>query len=158
MKKVTSYSLIVNRHRSSWGYKCQNDKCVRIRVESSNSTARSLAICHLTCVDGGTMWPKPTGSIFIDKVLYNVDLEGFILEGPKSKTQKDYWIASRDRFRDLLDAKLPERSYLKRGGRKLLINIQLENDSLGNSRLLYIQILITIRLGLILVYCIYYRF
>ncbi|KAK2724709.1 chitooligosaccharidolytic beta-N-acetylglucosaminidase-like isoform X2 [Artemia franciscana] len=64
---------------SIWRWDCENEFCVK--KSKNNATAgTSLETCKLVCGQYGTLWPVPTGDVFIGSAVVNVISQNFVFE------------------------------------------------------------------------------
>lgn len=114
-----------------YGYECRKGLCQKVELTEENfAQAISLPVCRLFCGSTiGTVWPKPTGTVRLDSLMRQVDISfiDFNFNGTIARKEK-LWKAAENRWMDLLDAKIPDRKILARGGYRMSVNINTPDD------------------------------
>lgn len=104
-----------------YGYECIKGLCRKVELSEENfASAISLPVCRLFCgSDIGTLWPKPTGVVQLEPLMRQVDVTTIVFQMPGTKDK--VWKSTEQRWLDLLEAKIPSRKILKKGGYQLNI-------------------------------------
>lgn len=104
-----------------YGYECSKGLCRKVELSEENfASAISLPVCRLFCgSDIGTLWPKPTGVVQLEPLMRQVDVANIEFQMPGTKDK--LWKSTEQRWLDLLEAKVPNRKILKKGGYQLNI-------------------------------------
>lgn len=122
-----------------YGYECRQSKCIKVELDESNwNKAISLPVCRMFCGDTvGTIWPKPTGSVYFDTNLLHIDRRAIEFVLPTNRNQEKLWESNRERFMDFVENKVSNLEFLKNEGHPLKISIELEdiNDNDEKPRL-----------------------
>uniref|UniRef100_A0A0K8W4A2 Beta-hexosaminidase n=1 Tax=Bactrocera latifrons TaxID=174628 RepID=A0A0K8W4A2_BACLA len=113
-----------------YGYECQQSRCVKVELDAQNfQKAISLSVCRLFCGDGvpGTIWPRPSGLVNFDNYMLTVDPDNIQFILPTLSKQAHLWAASKERFMQTLYAGVPNKNVLKKGGRPLIVTVELQS-------------------------------
>lgn len=95
-------------------------------------TAVSLSVCRLYCnEDVGTVWPKPTGEVQISNDVVKINPEEIRIKTDNFKKEPAYWSMATERFVKMQRKKLPKKFSIKSGGKALVIEVNVENDDMG---------------------------
>ncbi|XP_011179730.2 chitooligosaccharidolytic beta-N-acetylglucosaminidase-like [Zeugodacus cucurbitae] len=111
-----------------YGYECQKNRCVKVELDAQNfQKAISLPVCRLFCGDNvpGTIWPRPSGLVNFDSYMLTIDPDNIQFSVPTLNKQAHLWAAIKERFMQLLYASVPNKNVLKKGGRQLIVNVEL---------------------------------
>uniref|UniRef100_A0A0A1WSJ6 Beta-hexosaminidase n=1 Tax=Zeugodacus cucurbitae TaxID=28588 RepID=A0A0A1WSJ6_ZEUCU len=111
-----------------YGYECQKNRCVKVELDAQNfQKAISLPVCRLFCGDNvpGTIWPRPSGLVNFDSYMLTIDPDNIQFSVPTLSKQAHLWVAIKERFMQLLYASVPNKNVLKKGGRQLIVNVEL---------------------------------
>ncbi|XP_004525320.1 chitooligosaccharidolytic beta-N-acetylglucosaminidase [Ceratitis capitata] len=127
------FALGVQRSCSSgddliYGYECQKSRCVKVELDSQNfQKAISLPVCRIFCSGDvpGTIWPRPSGLVDFDSYMLAVDPSNIEFHLPTLSKQSQLWTASKERFMHLLYAVVPNKNVLRKGGRPLIVSVEL---------------------------------
>lgn len=122
-------------NRPVWGYRCEENVCRRIQISPSNiQSLQSSSVCRLSChkEEFGTIWPKPTGEIIISNTVVQLDMSvhGITINGMEDESgprRRAY-----NRFRDMLQKKLPKHE-IKSGGQMLTVNSIAQESDMSKS-------------------------
>lgn len=91
----------------------------------------SLGVCRLFCgEDIGTLWPKPTGNVRVGNTLAHIDIDGILFKFPDYKNQQVYWEQTHQRFLDQIKAKVTKNHVLRKGGKKVVLDIVVDKEPL----------------------------
>ncbi|EDW30345.1 GL17874 [Drosophila persimilis] len=114
-----------------YGYECRTGLCRKVELSEENfSKAISLPVCRLFCDSSiGTLWPKPTGPVRLDTLMRQVDISFIDFNITGIARKEKLWKAAENRWMDMVDAKIPDRKILTRGGYRLTININTPDDA-----------------------------
>ncbi|XP_032672325.1 chitooligosaccharidolytic beta-N-acetylglucosaminidase [Odontomachus brunneus] len=66
-------------YTSPWHYKCDNGLCKKQSITEQTSNPLALGVCQLSCGDGGTLWPKPTGHLAIGNTVVQLNPNDIVL-------------------------------------------------------------------------------
>ncbi|XP_043650719.1 chitooligosaccharidolytic beta-N-acetylglucosaminidase isoform X1 [Drosophila teissieri] len=113
-----------------YGYECRSGFCQKVELSEENyAKAISLPVCRLFCGSSiGTLWPKPTGTVRLDTLMRQVDISFIDFNVNGTARQQKLWRAAEDRFMDMLNAQIPDRKVLARGGYRLSVNINTPDE------------------------------
>ncbi|KAL7732024.1 hypothetical protein ACLKA6_015787 [Drosophila palustris] len=109
-----------------YGYECHKGICRKVELSEENfAKAISLTVCRLFCGSNiGTLWPKPTGAVQLEPLMRQVDITTIQFQAPGNDEKKDkLWKKTEKRWMDQLNAKIPNRRSLKKGGYQFTVNI-----------------------------------
>lgn len=119
-----------------WGYQCTNDQCLRYPLTpENNSTAKSLALCRLSCSENhvGTVWPIPTGVEKISDSTVKFNPKDIMVEIKGYDEKSDLWLMAKERFIDMQQRKIPNKSSFKTGGFGLHVEVALETNDMSKT-------------------------
>ncbi|XP_030375717.1 chitooligosaccharidolytic beta-N-acetylglucosaminidase [Scaptodrosophila lebanonensis] len=133
----TTPSEALNNDHLVYGYECQKGVCKKVELSEENfSKAISLPVCRLFCgEDIGTLWPKPTGAVELERLMKQVDVSNIEIKLLASRKKDNLWNNVENRWMDLIHAKIPSRKSLNNGGYELNIGVTLKEQHDGLPRL-----------------------
>ncbi|XP_011685543.1 PREDICTED: chitooligosaccharidolytic beta-N-acetylglucosaminidase [Wasmannia auropunctata] len=71
---------------SPWHYKCDGGLCKKILITEQDTNPAALSVCQLSCGQGGTLWPMPTGHMSVGKTVVQLNPENIALVGISTQT------------------------------------------------------------------------
>lgn len=81
------YHSIFSRNCSSlWQYKCNDGLCKKELIAEHDTDPVALSVCQLSCSQGGTLWPKPTGHLSTGKSVVQLNPDDVVLSGISTET------------------------------------------------------------------------
>lgn len=113
-----------------YGYECRSGLCRKVELSEENfAQAISLPVCRLFCGSQiGTLWPQPTGAVRLDTLMRQVDISFIDINVNATVRKEKLWRAAEERWMDMLEAKIPDRKILARGGYRMSVNINTPDD------------------------------
>ncbi|XP_059613001.1 chitooligosaccharidolytic beta-N-acetylglucosaminidase isoform X2 [Phlebotomus argentipes] len=127
---LSATAAIAAQASPKWGYECVQSRCKKVEAENRVDLV-SLGVCRVFCgEDIGTLWPKPTGNVRVGNTLAHFDIDSVLFKFPEYKNQQLYWEETRQRFLDQVKAKVTKSHVLKRGGKKVVVEIVVNKEEL----------------------------
>lgn len=130
MEILFIYKLIYFFISLIYGYECQHNRCVKVELNENNfNKAIGLPVCRMFCDEAiGTLWPKPSGKVKIEQKLMRINRNDIHFNLPSIGKQSKLWDGNKERFMNMLEAKIPNVRVIQDGGYKLVINVNLEES------------------------------
>jgi hexosaminidase len=115
-----------------WRWECSNNYCQKTAITpETEDTALSLPACRIFCSDVGALWPKPTGNVHLGSTLAKVNINSIDAMGLNfEKASHPIMTGAMKRFKQQINAKMPQRAKLADGGKTLEITYILANPEI----------------------------
>ncbi|XP_011171734.2 chitooligosaccharidolytic beta-N-acetylglucosaminidase [Solenopsis invicta] len=121
-------------YTSPWHYKCDGGLCKKVLITEQDTNPTALSVCQLSCGQGGTLWPKPTGHMSIGRTVVQLNPDNIELAEISTQTLVGN-LLQRNINRIKKNAnKLGGPVSLKTGGTGLVIRFK-EGFNLSNAKL-----------------------
>jgi hexosaminidase len=115
-----------------WGFKCENEKCVKYKLKEENKNElHGLSHCRVKCDQSALLWPLPRKYSTL-KSIKEIDIEDIdiLMENESVKNNK-IWKAARTRFENIIYDKSKTQFVIDSQNKsKILIHISVESDDM----------------------------
>lgn len=126
--------IFLNRS-SPWHYKCDGGLCKKELITEQTSNPVALKVCQLSCGQGGTLWPKPTGHLSLGNTVVQLNPGNIVLTGISQQTVVGNLLQKNVERLEENIKKLAGPLMLKGGGVGLKIHIASEDLKVDDAKL-----------------------
>lgn len=126
--------------RSLWGWRCEDKRCQKFKLTAENNqTANGLTTCRMVCNenDVGTLWPYPSGSVYVSRDLIRIDLNSIKFKTESFKGEPEYWEMAETRFMEMQQKKTSSKRQPSSSENQLTIEVIAESDDMSESKVCY---------------------